>query len=305
MMLSMLRPARRKDYMIPAWLKPVQISDTNMHALLRRLLAENEPQAMRWLRSLWRDQGRFITNDAMAQALLTGQVPAAVTEGMALTVQKFVTDQLLPLVTDQAQSLGAGWASGAGFSWEASPGLLDTLAMRADRLAVNLADEQLRAIDLLVKYHSTADAIPAGELAGRIRGFIGLTDREAQAVLNARSAWEGAGSTPSQVEELAARYESQLRQARALRIARTELSFASNEAQRDALDDARAKGLLSDNLVKEWSVADDEGSCPVCAGLGDGGPIPLSANFADGYDAPPAHPQCRCIIVYYELTPKD
>lgn len=304
MMLSTLRPARRKDYTIPAWLKPVQISDTNMHALLRRLLAVNEPKMMLWLRGLWRDQGGIVTAEGMAEALLSGQVPAEIVEGIRVTWEKFVSDQLLPLVTDQAQALGEGWARGAGFTWEASSDLLDTLATRATRTAVDMASEQAQALDLLVRYHSSADPIPAGELAARVRGFVGLTERETQAVLNFREAQLGAGATQSQVDALAARYESQLRQARSLRIARTELSFASNEAQADALDDARAQGLVSGDVVKEWSTAEDEATCPVCSEL-DGIVTSLGSDFAEGYDAPPAHPSCRCVVLYYELKPKD
>lgn len=77
---------------------------------------------------------------------------------------------------------------------------------------------------------------------------------------------------------------------RAMVIARTETIRASNAG---ALASYNAAGVTE----KEWTTADDDRVSEDCEANGEQGPIPIDDNFDSGDDAPPAHPNCRCVIV--------
>jgi SPP1 gp7 family putative phage head morphogenesis protein len=78
---------------------------------------------------------------------------------------------------------------------------------------------------------------------------------------------------------------------RAMTIARTETIRASNQG---ALASYAASGVVE---AKEWTTAEDDRVSEDCEENGDAGPIALDAAFPSGDDAPPAHPNCRCVIV--------
>jgi SPP1 gp7 family putative phage head morphogenesis protein len=81
-------------------------------------------------------------------------------------------------------------------------------------------------------------------------------------------------------------------QARAMTIARTEIIRAHNQAH---LASYKASGVVE---MKAWSTADDDDvDEDICQPNEDEGPIPLDDDFQSGDDAPPGHPNCRCVIV--------
>ena len=49
--------------------------------------------------------------------------------------------------------------------------------------------------------------------------------------------------------------------------------------------------------MKEWTTAEDDLVSEDCEANGDQGPIGIDEAFDSGDDAPPAHPQCRCVLV--------
>jgi SPP1 gp7 family putative phage head morphogenesis protein len=78
---------------------------------------------------------------------------------------------------------------------------------------------------------------------------------------------------------------------RAMVIARTETIRASNQG---TLAGFKASGVV---LKKEWTTAEDDRVSEDCELNGDQGPIDVDADFQSGDDAPPAHPNCRCVLV--------
>lgn len=85
---------------------------------------------------------------------------------------------------------------------------------------------------------------------------------------------------------------------RAQLIAETETMAASNAGVQEAWDQAVEEGLLTGNELQVWIVTPDEVLCPICEGL-DGETAPLDGQFVfegESYDAPPAHPRCRCTV---------
>lgn len=95
------------------------------------------------------------------------------------------------------------------------------------------------------------------------------------------------GGTP---EDLVAAIKAALEsEPNARRIALTELYRAMNAA---ALEAYRAKGV---NKVR-W-VTRSGHPCPICITNEAAGAIPLGQPFPSGDQAPPAHPNCECVLV--------
>lgn len=75
-------------------------------------------------------------------------------------------------------------------------------------------------------------------------------------------------------------------------IAETEMRMAIGSG---AIEGARASGLVAG---KQWLLSNDEGVCDDCEGNADDGVIGLDADFTSGDDTVPAHPNCRCVVVF-------
>ena len=146
-----------------------------------------------------------------------------------------------------------------------------------------------------------AHGIAPVETARLMRASIGLTDRQAMAVMNYRFALLEQGRTPEDVARLAERYSAQLLNYRARVIARNETLTAAHMGQQQAWQQATDQGLLNpDQTRRRWSVAMDDRTCPICLPMhgqevafsgepfltGDGEPV----------DLPPAHVMCRCAV---------
>lgn len=70
-------------------------------------------------------------------------------------------------------------------------------------------------------------------------------------------------------------------------------NIARTESVRSYSNGITAFGVESGATGKEWDVSGDP--CDICAPL-DGAQAPIDEDFDGGYDAPPAHPSCRCGI---------
>lgn len=77
---------------------------------------------------------------------------------------------------------------------------------------------------------------------------------------------------------------------RALRIARTEVIGGYAEG---SIEGYRQSGVVS---MKRWITAEDDKVEDSCSQNEADGPISLNASFSSGDDAPPLHPNCRCVI---------
>lgn len=81
-------------------------------------------------------------------------------------------------------------------------------------------------------------------------------------------------------------------QERAEMIARTEVATAVSQGQLSSYKEVRATGL---NVQKQWQA--DEDPCQECIDNQDAGVIDLDDDFPSGDDAPPAHPNCECVLL--------
>ena len=75
------------------------------------------------------------------------------------------------------------------------------------------------------------------------------------------------------------------------RIARTETLNVYNQAAEDSI---AALAKHDPEIVRRWDATIDRRTCPTCRDL-DGRTAKVGDKFEGMYDAPPAHPCCRCI----------
>lgn len=78
--------------------------------------------------------------------------------------------------------------------------------------------------------------------------------------------------------------------ARARAVARTELAFADSEG---TMRGYRLSGLVR---AKRWVTAHDDKVSDMCRTCEAQGTIALDERFVTGRDAPPNHPNCRCVV---------
>lgn len=79
---------------------------------------------------------------------------------------------------------------------------------------------------------------------------------------------------------------------RAELIARTEVMNANAQGSLTGYRAARDAGV---NVKKIWEP--DANACPICQANADDGAIDVDSDFSSGDDAPPAHPNCECVLV--------
>jgi len=154
--------------------------------------------------------------------------------------------------------------------------------------ARDLSETTVRGLRALL-----AEAIKWGEhpeeAARRIRDLVGLTERQARALMARRRALLEEGLP--QVEAIVSRQARRMLRRRAETIARTEFIAAQNHSRLEAWREARRQGVIRRDAMKCWVTALDEKTCPICSALHNECQ-PLDKPFSIGVMAPPAHPRC-------------
>lgn len=180
----------------------------------------------------------------------------------------------------------------------------------------------------------------ADDIVDQIRAVIGLTDRQAAAVLNFRNMLMNSdpealrrqlansddmdtfkqaisnGRTLDQatVDQMVSNYENNYLDYRAQSIADTEATRAANLGLRDSYQQAVDRGVMpSEAVTRHWQISLDEKTCDHCLSVVDDNPdgIPLDGEYDsdDGpIDGPPYHTNCRCseeFVTNLDLVPTD
>lgn len=132
-----------------------------------------------------------------------------------------------------------------------------------------------------------------------IRGTVGLTTRDAGAVLKARDRWMVDGLSGDALDAKVSKYAAALHLNRARMIARTEIHTATNLGQHEAWKQAEDKGLISVEKTKRVCIVtdDDRLDLRICEPM-DGQEVGLDEPFVTGegdeIHNPPFHVGCRC-----------
>lgn len=197
------------------------------------------------------------------------------------------------VATGEEKRLAARLGLSARFDM-VNPAAVEAARTRTAMLIRGVSNETRVAVRQIIA-RSIEDGIAPRVAAQQIRSVVGLTSRQASAVMNYRKQLRAAGATQRAASQAAYRYAQRSLNERALTIARTENIRASVMGQLDVWNGARSQGLLDDNSRKLWITTPDERLCPICAGL-DNEEASLSGLFTGQLDGPPAHPSCRCTV---------
>lgn len=196
-----------------------------------------------------------------------------------------------------------------------------------DALITALDESSRDTVDQIV-IAGAQTGLSADDIVTDIRETIGLTDPQAQAVINYRNmleqgddtaldrAWRddtaddeisaaieaGEDLDPDRIDELVDAYRDNALDYRANSIAVTETSRAVNMGLRDSYTQAIDDGVFSDDAVRRfWQIGPNP--CPICEAIPDLNPdgVAVDEDFDsdDGdIDDPPVHTSCQCSVDY-------
>lgn len=157
------------------------------------------------------------------------------------------------------------------------------------------SDEAVR--ESLARY--IRDGLPPDTIGNRIRTIFGLDPRSAKAVDNYRDGLARAKTPGGVLARMVVQYADKSRAQRFDKIGRTEAMTSMNFGRQILFDQAVLRGALPVGAKKTWVTAIDERVCPTCRPM-DGQTVPFKESFSLGgarLMVPPAHPNCRCLIV--------
>lgn len=203
-----------------------------------------------------------------------------------------------------------------------NPEAVNWIAAYTFGLIREIADETRRGVQVILR-EAFQEGKDIPQQAREIRALVGLTERQAQAVVNFRRnleqgteqslrevlgrarrdarfdpsiqrAIDNATRLPQQqIDRMVDRYSERLLRYRSETIARTESIRASSEGQRELWRQAEEQGLLNRARTRvKWLAAGDKRTCPIYMKL-DKTTVPYGQGFGN-FDGPPAHPSCRC-----------
>lgn len=276
--------------------------------LLRSYLDEKEPGLVRILVNTWRSQGKAITYKELRGAILRGEITQEWLEDWMKDYAKLVKDHLQP-AWEKAIETALEHKSllyPANFDPMADA-LRSWVTSHSAEFVTNVSTAQIEGLRAVIKRAAVLEDMTVDELSRAIRPMIGLTKPQAMANLKYYETLRANGVTPKRAQERAIRYSARQHRNRAYDVARTELATAYNTGAHEGTKQAQALGLLGDTK-KVWSTADDERVCPICGRL-DGAEVGMEDEFPGISSSwstrlhPPAHPGCRCCVMYVEIAP--
>lgn len=253
---------------------------------------------------MWKAQRELVTKELAERALKIGTVPAELKDPWNEMIREFVRDDLIPEWTRTMSHSGGKIAGKVNriqrkqfefdpTSWSAKK-WVDT---QGAALIVDLTTAQYKSAQALIQQQIYLGITSPYIMAQRIKPIVGLTEREALAVVKFMTSLTEEGVSAASINAQVERYASFLHNNRAMRIARTELSNSYNFGQHDSLKQAREAGWLPGDPEKNW-MAGGADPCEICETNESDGPIPLEAQFSSGHNHPTAHPNCECAVGY-------
>ena len=277
--------------------------------LLRSFLDKNEPKLVRFLLNTWQSQGNAITYKELREAILSGAIDEKILQDWMQDYSRFVIDHMLP-AWEKAIKAGTEELGEKFPLWQFDPmgdAVLAWTKAHSAEFVTNISTTQFEALRAVVQRAAVLEDLSVDELSRAIRPMVGLTKPQAVANMNYYENLRASGVTPKKAQESAARYAARQHRHRAYTIARTELATAYNQGAYEGTKQAQAAGLMGETM-KIWCTADDERVCSICGAL-EGVEVGMDDDF-DGASSSwstrltaPAHPGCRCAIIYKEISP--
>ena len=284
--------------------KIILLTDFSAVVSLRRYVDQNEKKFKGLLSGMSDDVREGINLKTVEKAIQMGSVPVEWQDRIKEAVQEFVRDGILPEWVRAMEAGSRGIAREINLlqrkQFEFNPTSQEVqnwVDERGGTLIVEISTDQWKAINAVLAQYTIQEPLSPYQLLKKIKPLIGLTERETLAVMRFEAALREEGLSPAIIQKQVERYASYLHENRAYRIARTELSFAYNRGQLEAVRQAVESGWLPGQAKKVWLTAPDDRLCDICESL-DGEERALDEPFSIGEDAPPAHPNCRCSVSY-------
>lgn len=280
---------------------------------LRSFLDVSEPRLVYFLVNLWKAQGDAITYKELRESILYGELTVNYLEEWREDYARFVKNHLLPewekAMAEAAKVLNATYPD-----WKYNPsaiGVYDWTEKRAAEFVTSVSDTQIEGLRAVIRKAATLHTMSVDELARAIRPMVGLYAAQSVANLRYYENLIGNGITPKRARDLSIRYGARQHRYRGYLISRTELAFGYNKGMYEGVKQAQMDGYIG-YTKKIWCTAEDERVCGYCGTL-EGKEIALDEEF-NYYTklqytnpgirkTPPAHPNCRCTVLYVPSAP--
>lgn len=275
---------------------------------LRSFLDAKEPGIVRFLLNTWNSQGKAITYKELREAILSGDISPEYLKDWQQDYSRFVVKYLQPAWLEAISA--AAKELERKYRWSFDPmgdGVRYWVANHAAEFITNVTDTQVQGLRAVIQRAAVLEDMSVDDLARAIRPMVGLTKPQASACMNYYETLRAGGTSAKRAQDLTIRYAARQQRHRAYTIARTELATAYNQGAYQGTKQAQAAGYMG-RTVKVWCTADDERVCSTCGGL-EGRTVAMDDEF-DGASrswstrlTPPAHPGCRCAVMYDEIEP--
>lgn len=281
--------------------------------LLRSFLDANEPGLVRILVNTWRSQGNAITYKELREAILSGDISSDILDDWMQDYSRFVVEHLQP-AWEKAIVAAAAVIEKKYPLWHFDPmgaGVREWTAAHSAEFVTNVTATQIEGLRAVVRRAAVLEDLSVDGLARAIRPMVGLTHQQSVANLKYYENLIANGMSEAKALDKSIRYAAKQHRYRGYNIARTELAFAYSKGAHEGTKQAQAAGYLGE-VVKVWVTAEDERTCSVCAAL-EGKEVAMDDDFdfktkleaihPGIRQTPPAHPSCRCAVMYREVSP--
>lgn len=278
---------------------------------MRKFLNAKEPELVLFLQTLWRNQQQAITYKELREAILDGELSEQLMQDWYQDYAKFVIQKVAPLWIEAMKEANEPYTDSFP-KYVFNPFQEEVIKWTNNRAAsfvTSVTRDQIKAIREVVKRASQMHDMNVDELSRAIRPMVGLTYQQAIANQNYYTKMIDSGLNPKKALENSIKYSARQNRYRGYMIARTELVFAYNQGSYYGTKQAQEQGYLG-KVEKVWCTAADERTCEICGGL-EGARIGIDDDFdfktkltdIDIKRVPPAHPHCRCTVLYEEIEP--
>lgn len=282
---------------------------------LRLFLNAEEPKLVYWLHRIRNNQANAITYKELREAIMNGYLDQQIIEDWQQDYSRFVVQHLRP-AWEKAMMEATSQIHERFPSYYFEPArecVKEWLDTKAATFVTNSTDIQIKAINSVVSRAAYLQDMTVDGLARAIRPMVGLTVQQANANLKYYQAMVDSGLSEKTALDRSIKYSARQNRYRGYNIARTELAFAYNKGEHFGIQQAIDQGLMG-HTVKVWCTADDERVCKICGRL-EGQTIEMDEDFDFQTKlaasnpgirmTPPAHPSCRCTVLYKEISPPD
>lgn len=279
-------------------------------ARLRSFLNVEEPKLVYFLQRLWKNQEQAVRYKELRDCILNHEEAENLIAEWQQDYSRFVIKHMEPLYTKTIDAATEAIKRRFPDLYKSNMEyqMAHYTSKYSARFVTNCTEEQTNAIRQLVRRATNIQDISPDELAKAIRPMIGLNQRQANANLNYYQNLRKHGMSEKRAREKSITYGERQHRYRAYMIARTELAFAYNNAEFEAVKQAVKDGLMG-STIKKWCTALNFQVCSLCREL-EGAELELDEqfNFATSLPdttrlTPPAHPHCRCTLLYMEKEP--